>query len=386
MTWTSRAIACCLPLALLGAAPAHVQTADYWGGYAGTHRVPASEAARALTWAETNPADSQTLRALGVKTILYSNPNRIEPSDTMYRDRDELFAHTCDGSRVTTHAELRMTDPRANALLDDWKSYVQSHDEQGHYTAVFEDEAVGTAYSAQQPCGYSLQNWIAGEIQLQRRLGYPVIYNALSDMSGGSISPEIALNASAIGGMMEQCYAQSAPDTRASGSRWEAAENTELQMARAGKYFFCYGNDLTPAVQAIESRLYTYASFLLTYDPRTSVLWEYYGTPSGGHVMPESQLVPFDPVMRSVPSIDALRQSGGVYVREYRNCSIRGRPIGACIVAVNPDSVTHTVDFSHWHRQLQISGSGIFDGGNVAVVSQRPASDIPPLQAVIAFR
>ena len=373
--------------ALIGAAPAHVQTADYWGGYAGTHKVPALTASRALTWAETNPKDSLTLSRLGVQPILYSNPNRLEPGDTMYLDADAIYAHTCDGARVTTHDAVHLTNPDAPPLVNDWKSYVRSHIADGKYAAVLEDEAVGTAYSAQQPCGYTLPKWIASETRLQRELGFPVIYNALSDMPSHSIAAEIALNSTAIGGMMEQCYAQSAPDTRSSGWRWAATENTELQMARAKKYFFCYGNDLTPADQAQDSRRFVYASFLLTYDPSSSVLWEYYGTPSGGHVMPESQLVALDPLVKTVRSVDDLRTPGGIYTREYRRCFIAGRPAGACIVAVNPDPVSsHDLNLSGWRRLLQIEGSGVFDGGRIG---SRPApmpTELGPLQAEIAFR
>lgn len=371
---------------LTGAAPPHVQTADYWGGYAGTHKVPAQTAARRLTWAETNPADSRTLGALGVKTILYSNPNRLQPGDTMFQDQDALYSHTCFGGRVNTSGPIHMTNPDSDSLLHDWKQYVESHMSGSSYAAVFEDEAVGTAYSGQEPCGYSLQKWISSETRLQQRLGRPVIYNALSDMSNHDIAPEIALNRTAIGGMMEQCYAQSAPDTRSTGWRWTATENTELQMARERKYFFCYGNDLTAADRAQESREYAYASFILTYDPATSVLWEYYGTPSGGHVMPESQLVPLDPVRSSIRSVDDLRSPSGVYTREYRRCFIDAHPAGPCIVAVNPDNSSHDVDLSRWRKVLVLRGSGAFDGGSIGVQGGPMPRSLGPMQAVIAFR
>ncbi len=158
-------------------------------------------------------------------------------------------------------------------------------------------------------------------------------------------------------------------------------------MAQAQKYFFCYGNDRTSADQAIDQRLYTYASFLLTYDPNTSVLWEYYRTPSGGHVMPESRLVPMDPDVGNLTSADELRTVGGAYMRAYRQCYIAGAPAGPCIVAVNPDAdAPHSVNFHGFQRTLSMQGSGVFDGGTIRIDSVAPPAELAPLQAVIAFK
>lgn len=388
MQWIYRSFAVLLAVALLGAVPRHVQTADYWAGYAGTKNVPAGQAARALTWVETDVNGSQRIAPLGVKTILYTNPNREQPGDPLYGTNEEEYAHTCGGARARGEAQYRglvLTNPRSRTLASMWRRTVDAHTGSAHFDAVFADEAVGTAYAQDDPCGFDFGGWIGAEIQLFRNLGYPVIYNGLNDFAGHGVAREIALNAGAIGGMMEECYAQLSADHRVGGWRWWATQQTEIAMARAGKYFFCYGRDLTPADRAYESRMYTYASFLLTYDPRTTVLWEYYKTPTGGHVMPESQLVALDPVKR-ITQVAQLRTGAGSYVREYRKCYLAGRLVGACAAAVNPDANAHDLGLRGYRRTLVLQGSGIFDGGSVRVENRPPPEDLPPLGAVIAFK
>jgi hypothetical protein len=377
-----------LSVLLALAVPTHVNTADYWGGYAGTKVVAASDAALWLNWVETDASASLRIAPLGVRAIAYSNPNRIQPTDGLYRGSADRFARTCSGAMVRTsgsYAGQVLTDPRSAQLAQDWRTGIL--DQRGEYDAVFDDDAVGAAYAPDSPCNYRLDDWLSDEAQLIARLGLPVIYNGLNDFHDRGLATEIALNRVAIGGMMEECYAQLETPHEVGGWEWSATEATELRMAADRKWFFCYGRDLTPAPQAVQSRLYTDASFLLTYDPRSSVLWEYYATSTGAHVMPESELVPADPVRASVTSIDQLRRNGGAYVREYRECYIDARPQGPCAAMVNPDATAPaTLDVRGYTRSLQLVGSGTFDGGRVAVVRGGVPAELGPLQAVIAFR
>lgn len=386
-----RLIALCAALALpvlTGAAPRHIQTADYWGGYAGTHNVAPDRAAQWLTWAEVQPRDSAVLAPLGVKTILYTNPNREQPHDVIWSDDERFFAHTCDNRRVRGGSNYRgeiMTDVHSPVTQAAWQTSVSRHMEGARYNAVFDDEAVGTAYAQDEPCNYSFERWMQGEEQMISSLHMPVIYNGLSDYYNRGVAREIGMNSVAAGGMMEECYAQLKPDHRVNGWAWYTTEATELRMAQDRKLFFCYGRDLTPAEQAYDGRIYTYASFLLTYDPGTSVLWEYYKTASGGHVMPESQLVATDPVKR-VTRVSQLHANEGVYMREYRKCYIGSRPVGPCAAAVNPDDDTHALPFGAYSRTLELDGSGVFDGGSIRISSNRPPASLPPRGAVIAFK
>ncbi|MFN2448962.1 MAG: putative glycoside hydrolase, partial [Candidatus Baltobacteraceae bacterium] len=348
---------------LVAAVPGHVQTADYYAGYAGTKAVPPQIAARWLTWAETDIAGARQVAPYHVKTMLYVNPYRIIPGEPMYTGDESTFAHDCKGNRIQTvggHANQFLMNPASPQMRTLWHDLVAEHAREAHFDAIMTDDAAGDAYVSALPCGYEARAWLDSMIAAQRQVGLPVIYNALEDYLNHGVSKEIALNATAAGGMMEECYSQLQPDSRATGWRWYVAEQTELRMAAAHKYFFCYGRDLTPAESAIGSRLYTYASFLLTYDPKTSVLWEYYQTPTHAHVMPETQLVPLQPRQR-IHAVSALRVAGGLYIREYSKCYIAGKYAGGCVAAVNPDDDTRSFRLRGYRRTLVLRGSGVFD-------------------------
>ncbi|MBV9270482.1 MAG: hypothetical protein JO165_05265, partial [Candidatus Eremiobacteraeota bacterium] len=256
----------------------------------------------------------------------------------------------------------------------------------GNFDAILNDDAGGFYYLSGTPCNTSIDDWMRATADLQGAVGYPVIYNALEVVNEPGVPRAIALNKTAIGGMMEECYAAAPRIPKQSDWKWRAAEDTELRMAHEGKLFFCYNNDTSPADQSIDNRIYVYASYLLTYDPRTSVLWEYYMSPTRAHVMPEVQFVPFDPVKPDVKTIDDLKNRDGVYVREYRHCYLNGQPQDKCIVAVNSDNSDHHIDLRGYSRGLTLSGGGIFDGGKAQIQSRSMPDTLPALSAIIAVR
>lgn len=325
------------------------------------------------------------MRALGVKTLLYTDPNRTIAGEPDAATDDTAFARDCSGERIGTNRSAQyLMDPHAPAVAAVWKQHVDRYAAEGHFDAVLNDDADDIAYVHGVPCHYNASDWLAATNALQRSLRYPVVYNGLSNFTDGRVSESIGLNETAIGGMMEECYAASPSQPEVTGSQWRVAENTELLMAAAHKYFFCYNNDTSDADRSLDARLYVYASFLLSYDPSSSVLWEYYAGPSAFHVMPEVQLVPERP-FRGARSIEDLRQSGGTYARAYHDCSIAGRHVGRCIVAVNPDDAAHPLDAAGYKRTLVLSGAGILDGGTVRVAASAPPQQLGPHAAVILF-
>jgi Hypothetical glycosyl hydrolase family 15 len=373
--------------ACLGAAPSHVPTSDYWAGYAGTKAVPADVSARWLTWAESDIPGSKQLHAHGVKVIIYSDPNRqIEGRDLLWNDDEATFMHDCSGNRIEARRSGQyLMDPHSTHLRQLWKRAIDRRWNAGQFDAVLNDDANDLLYLRGNPCNVNPDDWLRATNDSQRSLGHPVIYNGLLITQPG-IPQSIGLNQTALGGMMEQCYAGSPRDPKQGGWKWSSAENTELRMAHEGKIFICYNNDTSPADQSLDGRMYVFASYLLTYDPRTTVLWEYYGTPTRAHVMPEVQFVPFDPVKPDVRTIDDLRTSSGVYAREYHNCYFSGSRAGKCIVVVNPDDSDHSIQLRGYTKVLAISGSGIFDGGKAQIVSQSMPQSLPARSAVIAIR
>lgn len=158
-------------------------------------------------------------------------------------------------------------------------------------------------------------------------------------------------------------------------------------MAQQGKFFICYSNDLTSASAAIAPRVYTYASYLLTYNLSTSMIWEYWGTTSGYTVEPESELVATSPVVAAPSSVSSLQTSTGAYGRRYNTCYIAAKAVGPCAVVVNPDSAnSHTFPYTGYHHTLLLSGGGVLDGGTISAAGPAPPSSLGPLTAAIAFQ
>jgi len=358
---------------------------DYWGGYSGTHTVPPAVAARWLSWASVNIAGARELRPLGVKTTRYTDPNRQIAGEPLYTSAESPFAHDCFTPRFATSRRGKyLMDPHADSLRALWRSLVTRYSAEGHFDAIFEDDADDVEYTAGLPCRFQAADWQAATLSMQRELGFPVIYNGLSIRTGSEVSAVIGLNSGAIGGTMEECYAESARRPESGGADWLSAENTELRMASEHKLFFCLALDPSEAASALQGRMFVYASFLLGYDPDSSVLWEIYHTPSAQHVMPEVQLVPAAPGTNP-ETIGALRASSGEYRRTFGSCRLAGKDEGPCIVLVNPDDVAHRADTFGYGRRLELSGAGVLDGGRASIAAGA-SSDLAPLSAEILFK
>ena len=117
------------------------------------------------------------------------------------------------------------------------------------------------------------------------------------------------------------------------------------------------------------------------------MLWEYFTTPSGLHVFPETKLVPTSPL--SSPSSVSSLQTGGVYVREYAACYIGGSSIGHCAAVVNSSSSSSynmpSLSQSYSHT-MALSGYGIIDGGSVSASGPAPPSSLPPNTGVVLIQ
>jgi len=363
----------------------HVLTADYAGSGVGT-TVSESLLAPFLTWASTSWQANPALRAVGIKVMYYTNPNRAAPGDAMYTSDESTFAHDCSGARIltSTYGQYLM-DPSASNLRSLWNTYIASKSSGRTWDAIFEDDANDVYGAPSMPCGYSAPSWLSSAQGLNAyQVPVPLIYNGLQ------ISGQMGLNTSSnvIGGMEEGCYSPNERQTKAWDTYWTQRENTEIAMAQQGKLFFCYGIDTNVASTSVDSRVYTYASFLMTYTLASSILWEYYGTPSGFHVMPESQLVALDPLVPTPSAITSLQLPSGVYGREYAQCYVAGLFVGPCATVVNPSSSnSYAYPYGNKYRHtLTILGSGILDGGSISVSGPPPPSTLAAEESVIVFQ
>jgi hypothetical protein len=372
-----------------GTVPDHVLTAAYMYSKDGETfgGRPFSAYATSLTWAETYSASA--VAASGIKTIYYTNPNRTEPGMPLYTGIEGTFAHTCSGARITEPGtSFDLMNPSSQKLVSMYKSLVDAELSSQHFDAIMDDEPFDWSYLSAMPCNYNSNVWLNAYIAEMKALSRPVIYNGLENLGPHySVSPSIQLNPGAIGGMAEGCYSWDHDPPYPFGPYWQEMENAEIEMAQQNKLFICYGRDLTSASEAAPVRIYSYASFLLTYAPSTSIVWEYFGTSSGYSVEPESELVALSPLVAAPTQISGLLTSTGVYGRQYGACYIAGRSVGPCAAVVNSDNAhSYAFPYAGYHHTLQLSGGGILDGGSVSTSGPPPPSILSPTSAVIAFQ
>lgn len=370
-------------------AQTHVLTADYLGGFAGTHAVSASQAASVLSWAEVSIQDANSTSGAGIKTMEYIDPFEQASSDPLYSSG--AYAHDCSGNLIVPSYDSSqvLMDPGSSTLssaLDNWQAGQES---QGHLDAFFYDNTDDTWGLPSLPCGVTASSWDSENWSLIAASNYPVVFNGYGMNSDAT---SLIGNSAVAGGMLEDAYGQrvdpgpTPPYT--TDADWVNNENLQLNAANAGKLFFCYNTPNTDASSSIQLRQYIYASFLMGYGPSSSVLWEYFSTASGLHVFPETQLVPTNPLISSASSVSSFAR-GSVYVREYAACYLNGSSIGHCAAVVNPSSGSSysmpslTQSYSH---TMSISGYGTLDGGSVSASGPAPPSSLPPETGVILIQ
>jgi hypothetical protein len=378
-------------------AQTHILTADYLGSPDGTTSLAWSAVAPYLTWAQTAWQISAAVAATGIETQYYVDPNRTTSGtgDPLYTSDETTFAHDCSGNRVTddysgttTQYVMNIEGSSMQALF---ASNVSENAARGQYNAIYEDDAgplseyIYTPFTA-MPCSYTDAAWLSAGETLDQASSLPVIFNGLNALNGNNVSESTGLltSSNTIGGNYEHCYSD---DTTAkmSGWLWQAIENTELQVGAQNKLFECQLRNTGTASSQTDSRIYALASFLLTYNPATSVLWEAYTTPSGFHVQPEEQLIVLNPVGSAPTTIAGLQQNGGTYGRQYGQCYVAGKFVNSCAIIVNANTVAQPNPFPQYTHTLTLSGGGILDGGTLSTTGAAEPSSIPADEAAIVF-
>ena len=370
----------------------HVLTADYIG-YGGSSSLSASQVAPYLSWAETNSNSSNALSAAGIKTLDYVDPFRQATTDPLYTSNNSTFSHDCNSDRIAIHyvggtsnVIQYLMDPGSGSLVDLLNAWERSEENGGHIDAFYFDNVDDLLGVPTAPCHITQGDWDAANASFIKASAHPVVF------SGYALSSDAATlidNSNTEGGVVEDCYSRTSQPTPpyTTGTLWTHNENLELAAAAAGKRFFCYNNGDQGASSSVPLRKYVYASFLLTYSPSSSVLWEDFSTPKSFHVLPETGLVPTSP--RVAPStIVSLQSSSGVYVREYGACYLAGTSLGRCAAIVNSDTSAHrmpSLSASYAHT-LTLSGSDVLDGGTAAANGAAPPSTVPAQTGIIAIQ
>lgn len=372
-------------------APNHVLT---FAWIEAKDHVSPTLAAPYLDWAEVQGADANAFSAAGIKTVLYTNPNRTYPGQPMYTQDESTFAHDCSGNRITILNKPGPTyqmDPTSPHLAQLWQNWVTWATNGNHYDAIFDDSADSVHNTSALPCEFNQIFWSAASQRMNASLGKTIIYNGLGTLDNVTKPPPaIQLNPSVFGGMLEGCYGNVTLNNPVPKKAvWYNFETTELTMSAQQKPFVCRGLSQPPAQQAYNLRMYMYSSFLLTYDPSSSIVSEKFTTPSNLSVFPEETFVALNPLVPAPGTVATLQTSQWTYGRQYADCYLWGLPVGSCAAAVNADdaSVPHPFPWSGVYKHtLVLVGAGILDGGIAIVYGPPPPAMIPGASAVIAIQ
>ena len=376
----------------------HILTGARVNGYEGT-TLPPSVVAPFVSWA-ANPAPkaARAVQAAGMKVYAYINPNRVYSCpgcSSMYGDvssSSDMTAKDCSGNPITVaKGKGYLTDVHSPSLISTFKRAVLKIQQSAGitYDALFVDDFDDVLYTDNgKPCGFDKDDWAKASQVLLDSAGIPVIFNGL--VQGPS---ELALvdNPHVLGAMHEGCYGFKNQfgikgDGLTTGSEWSKIENLEIAVAQKHKLFWCDGLNADPTMQ---SRLYQLGSFLLTFSTQYTLLQENYKTSSNLPVMPESQLVPMDPIQTVGSDVASLRINGALYGREYKSCYYAGNLVGPCAVVVNSDAIS---DFAYpyggkyAHSLTFQNVGGIVDGGVATVNGPAPPARIAAKSAIIVFK
>ena len=398
-------------------APTHMMAYEFFGVNGkpkGYPKVAIADAAKWLSWAESDTTDSIALHAAGIKVNFYMLPNRIASEDRHFYSEDEsLYAHDCSGQRIRvvkkTITNLRyLTDPTSPLLLQRYKAYVDEVMRDGKFDAIYEDTTASLGSLSAMPCNLDPDKWQADHARMTASLGVPVLINGLGDgdlphegkglhatfSMSRTVAGVVKAAPNVIGGSFEGCYVTDDrlitqnDDYVTWGTYWQQTENTELLMARLGKIFIC--NEKTHEAPTFEdsvaARTYAEASVLLSYGLTSTMVRQNFVAPSKFDVGPELEIVAMAPTSPAPETVDGLRTSTGAYGREYASCYIAGKAVGPCAAAVNSDrDVAHRFPFAGYAHTLVLTGSGILDGGSISADGPAPPRDIEPMTAVVAF-
>jgi hypothetical protein len=349
-----------------------------------------------LDFVTTDAGDSAAMHAAGLTVVFYSNPNRQGPGGPMYVDDETMFAHDCNNNRIDSLGVgdgKYLMDPHSTDLAGTWTTYVQRLLDNGSwFDFVFEDKADDIDKTSATPCNWNQTDWSTASNGLDTALTQKIIFNSLSHTStvGGQphVSPSFALIGTTAGGMSEDCYVKNNNEMRYKLS-WEATELTEIDMAQAHKYFVCNGGMNLDGAANVTARIYQFASYVLTYDPSTTILETQFTTYSGLTVYPESQLVAKNPVLPQPNDPASLMQLGGSFGRQYKACYFHGNYVGPCAAVVNSNQPGRpAVPFpwsSTYHHTLLVAGGGMLDGGTANLNGPAPPATMESGTAVIAF-
>ena len=439
------------PTATINQGRAHMLVSQHLISMLDGNTVPNTEFSREqpyIDWvgnAKNDNADAA--HTAGMKIFWYTEITRLKTTDPLYPSLLPVdFARNCQNQQVYAyapgeHVPLYLTDPSSSHLrtLYETSGKFDGMSDALTFNADAIDYDAAAKWSDLQnglPChapSYKLpwtrQEWIDASAQFvlqaaidtHYRLGPNGLstamgYNGLdvlgrwvtpspqfaSDIAAGTMPPTTTgLDAGGgFGGRDEGCYGPGGFRTnytdRAYGNEWVSYENTEIQVGLidSAQFICMYGYNLADGAAALPGRMYGFASYVLTYNPQTDILFDAFSDANHDQGDPEEQLVFLDPLgiaNTDLKLISSLAQPGG-YGREYNSCYQKSNFVGKCAVVVNSNQTGNmSWPFTGYTRTLTLGlsvtgGATILNGGTATIGAPGPPATVGPGSAVIGFQ
>jgi len=392
----------------------HVMTGDYLTQESDLSNL--SKYAPYLTYAYAPTNYLATLRKMGVRTLFYTNP--LQPICTTFKAstcirgdkvafnylRSEYKAaasRNCRGRLIHgSYRDYPVLQLNVNAssataylqaVMDHLRAYVAAENggDVNAASLYFVDNAVANVYgTTSTECNQEPQQWEA-QIATDFRgiTGGPFAINGLGASSVAGVQQRLeAIRSPNVTMVLEEnCYGGHGWNSEQPGNfvadttghyTWLASEYGEIRSIAMHKTFWCLNRLLGMGYRYPAWRLYTYASFLLSYEPHHAVYELDLATSSHLKVFPEMLFVPEEPAY-TANEVSGYLQSSGVYLRRFRYCYYRGAYKGPCAVAVNPSPNATLQTPRGYTRHVELKGGGVLDGGTLTLVKRVPHSMSP---------
>jgi len=288
---------------------------------------------------------------------------RKEQSKSYYQEMLNITSPSAqDAYKRNTQAILQ-----ASPLLDGF----EADDSGGTFT--IDGRGLGSNYYSGFGVGVEIPTeaaFIAGESAMLAAAPRPVMINGASPQQGPAYGGAF-LDLPYVFGQQFEGYVNNNGGYLYADGQFAQEENGVLAVQAHRKWAMVMpSGDTAPA-----KRLYTYAAWLLVYDPNYSVFNMEVVQSDGFSVYPETQLVPAQPAATANGDVAQLKR-GGVYVREFAACAIAAQPIGPCAAVVNASgsSTAAVPALSAYAHQIALDAASLYTGGKARIVSGTPSS------------
>ena len=297
-----------------------------------------------------------------------------------YQDAVNVTSAAAQQAYAATTAAVLAKSPRLDGFeADDSGSNFTTPDLDGGALGSH----VYYGFSAREADIRSDDAWKTGESAMLGAAAKPVIVNGNDRASLGPAYNGLFLDLpNVMGQQFEGCYDNSGGYLYSDVDvKFTRQVNAVIAVQAHRKLAVCFPKgDMSPS-----SRLYAYASWLLTYDPAYSVYQMDAPLDDNRAIWPEITLVPTQPRFTATDQAQLIKN--GVYVREFAACAIWGVGIGPCATVVNPHTSGAAVPALSlaYGSHIELDTISLYGGGRTHVVAGTPTT-LKPISAAILVR